>query len=379
MIFSSLEHMGEVPFHTVFIHGIVRDALGRKMSKSLGNGIDPLELIDEYGADALRLTLAVGNAPGGDMRFSDEKVKASRNFANKVWNAARFIMLNIEGEKVPLTLPERLTAEDRWVISRFNRLAGEVTDNIERYELGIAVGKLYDFIWDIFCDWYIELCKARLSAGGEGAMDARRVLCWVLGGALRLLHPFMPHITEEIWQSLPHEGDSIMTAVWPQYDSALDFASEADDFEMVIRLIRAVRNARAEANVPSSRKTKLLIQTDRTAIFTAGAPFIERLAYASEVQIAAHFDLSDAMQVVTDEARIFIPLDELIDRDKELARLQKELSACEREIELVGSRLQNENFVTRAPANVIEGERGKLAKATERKQKIEESIRQLIR
>ncbi len=379
MIFSSIEHMGEVPFDTVFIHGLIRDAQGRKMSKSLGNGIDPLEIIEQYGADALRLTIATGNAPGGDIRFSDEKVKSSRNFANKIWNAARFIMMNIENDEIPLTLPTALTTEDKWIISRFNRLVKEVTDNIDRFELGTAVSKLYDFIWDIFCDWYIELAKTRLMAGGETAMDAKRVLCYVLSNTLKLLHPFMPFITEEIWQSLPHDGESIMISDWPVWKQELDFTADEQSFEMIISAIRAIRNARAESDVPPSRKTSVYIQTAHKNNFVSGSAFIQKLAYATSVQVADSFTLTEAMQVVTEDARIFIPLDELIDRDKELARLNKELLSCQKDIELISGKLQNENFVSRAPAAVIEGERVKLSKAEEKQGKIKESLEHLMR
>ena len=234
--------MDEVPFKTVLIHGLVRDAQGRKMSKSLGNGIDPLEIIDRYGADALRFTLATGNSPGNDMRFSDEKVNASRNFANKIWNASRFILMNLSDDVEP-GLPETLNIEDKWVLSKYRTLVREVTDNLEKFELGLAVQKLYDFIWDILCDWYIELCKSRLQAGGETSEAAQRVLVYVMTGTLKLLHPFMPFITEEIWQALPHDGESIMVAPWPQADAALDFSADESDFEMIMQVIRAIRAA----------------------------------------------------------------------------------------------------------------------------------------
>ena len=260
MIFSGLAHMDEAPFKTVLIHGLVRDAQGRKMSKSLGNGIDPLEIIDRYGADALRFTLATGNSPGNDMRFSDEKVNASRNFANKIWNASRFILMNLSDDVEP-GLPETLNIEDKWVLSKYRTLVREVTDNLEKFELGLAVQKLYDFIWDILCDWYIELCKSRLQAGGETSEAAQRVLVYVMTGTLKLLHPFMPFITEEIWQALPHDGESIMVATWPQADAALDFSADESDFEMIMQVIRAIRARRGEMNVPPSKKTRLFIMT----------------------------------------------------------------------------------------------------------------------
>lgn len=375
MIFSSLEQRNEIPFDTVFIHGIVRDAQGRKMSKSLGNGIDPLEIIDQYGADALRMTLTIGSAPGADMRFSDEKVKASRNFANKIWNAARFIMMNIGDEDIELTLPEALAAEDKWILSKYNRLVAEITHNLDALELGLAVGKLYDFIWDVYCDWYIELAKSRLNAGGEGARSVKRVLVYVLSNTLKLLHPFMPFITEEIWQCLPHEGESIMVSQWPVADQALDFSGEEASFEMVMNAIKAIRNARTNAEVPPSRKASVHIITEYKENFTNAFAFIEKLAFASSVSVEdKDFDIKDAVRVITTEAIILIPMDELIDREKELARLNKELAACEKDIAVISGKLGNKGFVAKAPAAVIEGEKTKLASATERLVKIKESI-----
>ncbi|WP_368234275.1 valine--tRNA ligase [Anaerotruncus rubiinfantis] len=374
MIFSGIEHMGETPFDTVLIHGLVRDAQGRKMSKSLGNGIDPLEVIDQYGADALRFTLATGNSPGNDMRFSDEKVNASRNFANKLWNASRFILMNLSDAVEKPELPASLTVEDKWVLSKYNTLVKEVTDNLDKFELGMAVQKLYDFIWDIFCDWYIELCKARLSAGGETALAAQQVLVYVMTGILKLLHPFMPFITEEIWQALPHEGESIMVSSWPVYDEALNFATEEAQFEMVMAAIRAIRNRRAEMNVPPSKKASIYIATDEPAVFEAGVPFFLRLASASEVKVAGSFEIPGAVQVITDAARIFIPMDELIDREKEIVRLNAEKAKVEKEIAAVNGKLANQGFVAKAPAAVVDAERAHLAKARERLAKIEESI-----
>lgn len=375
MIFSSIEQMGEVPFKDVLIHGLVRDAQGRKMSKSLGNGIDPLEEIEKYGADALRLTLATGNSPGNDMRYSDEKVKASRNFCNKIWNAARFIHMNIGEADVPNALPHDLTAPDKWVLTCYNQMVKEVTENIEKFELGIAVQKVYDFIWDIFCDWYIELAKPRLIAGGDEAQATRQVLVYVLTRALAMLHPFMPFITEEIWQTLPHEGESLMISQWPQYDPELNFAQEAASFEMVMNAIKAIRIARANADVPPSRKATVYIKSEHAEVFLTAAPFIERLAFASSVQaVADDFNIEHALHVVTDDARIMLPMDELIDRDKELARLNKELASCQKDIDLVSGRLSNEGFVAKAPEKVIAAEREKLEKATERMAKIKESL-----
>ncbi|MBR6735360.1 MAG: valine--tRNA ligase [Oscillospiraceae bacterium] len=375
MIFSSIEQMGEVPFKDVLIHGLVRDAQGRKMSKSLGNGIDPLEVIDAYGADALRLTLAMGTSPGNDMRFSDEKVKASRNFCNKIWNAARFIMMNLGDEDVKNALPENLTNADKWVLTHYNTLVKEVSDNLDKYELGVAVTKLYDFIWDIFCDWYIEIAKPRLNSGGEEATAVKQVLVYVLSNTLALLHPFLPFITEEIWQALPHEGESLMVASWPKYDEGLNFAKEAAEFEMVMDAIRAIRNARTNANVPPSKKATVYINSERAEVFANASAFIEKLAYASSVvTVDKDFAIERAMHVVTDAARIFLPMDELVDREKELARLNKELAACEKDIEMVDKKLSNENFVAKAPAKVIEGEKLKREKALERLEKIKESL-----
>lgn len=374
MIFSGIAHMGEVPFDTVLIHGLVRDAQGRKMSKSLGNGIDPLEIIDQYGADALRFTLATGNSPGNDMRFSDEKVNASRNFANKLWNASRFILMNLSDEVDVVKLPDTLTVEDKWVLSKYNTLVKDVTENLEKFELGMAVQKLYDFIWDIFCDWYIELCKSRLQAGGASSLGAQQVLVYVMEGTLKLLHPFMPFITEEIWQALPHEGESIMVSAWPVYDPSLAFAKEEADFEKVMDAIRAVRNRRAEMNVPPSRKAQLCIATGEPEVFEQGRPFFQRLASASEVTVAESFSMEGAVQVITNAARIFIPMDELVDKEKEIARLNKEKEKVEKEIGVLSKKLDNPGFVSKAPAAVVEGERAKLQQQKERLARIEESI-----
>ena len=376
MIFSGCEQMGKAPFDTVLIHGLVRDAQGRKMSKSLGNGIDPLEIIDQYGADTLRFALATGNSPGNDMRFSDEKVKASRNFANKIWNASRFLLMNLDESITEARLPAALETEDKWVVSLYNTLVREVTDNLERFELGIAVQKLYDFIWDILCDWYIELCKTRLAAGGETAKAAQQVLVYVLGNTLKLLHPFMPFITEEIWQSLPHagEGPSIMVAKWPVYDEALSFAREEADFQKVMDIIRAIRNQRAEMNIPPAKKAKVYIETGELEVFRAGAPFLERLASAQSVEVGERFDLPGAVQVVTPAAKAFIPMDQLIDREKELARLQKEKEKCLSDIAFVERKLQNEAFVAKAPAQVVEAERKKIEVSRRHLAKLEESI-----
>ncbi len=374
MMFSGLENMGEVPFDTVLIHGLVRDAQGRKMSKSLGNGIDPLEEIEKYGADALRFILATGNSPGNDMRYIEEKVKSSRNFANKIWNASRFVMMNLPEDFELKGLPENMTVEDKWIVSKFNTLAKEVNTNLDAFELGVACQKLYDFIWDVYCDWYIELTKPRIQAGGETCATAQAVLVWVMQGMLKLLHPFMPFITEEIWQALTNESGPIMLADFPIYDEKLDFTKEETDFGKIIEAIRGIRNRRAEMNVPPSKKAKVLIETEETSVFEAGAMFFERLASASEVEIAKNIEMANAVTVVTDCARIFIPLDDLVDKDKELERLAKEKAAVQKDIDFSQNKLNNQGFVAKAPAAQIEAEKAKLAKALEKMAKIEQSI-----
>ncbi len=377
MIFSALEYTGQVPFDTVLIHGLVRDALGRKMSKSLGNGIDPLEIIDQYGADALRLTLATGNSPGNDMRFSDEKVGASRNFANKLWNASRFILMNIGDEDIKCELPANLALEDKWVISLYNDLVKEVTDNLEKFELGMAVAKLYDFIWDVFCDWYIEIAKIRLQKGGSEAKDAKQVLVWVMSNTLKLLHPFMPFITEEIWQTLPHDGESIMISAWPEYDPAHSFEAEEAEMERIMTAVRAIRNRRAEMNVPPSRKAKVYIATAYKPAFEHGSVFMQRLASASEVEVADSFELDGAVCIVTADAKIYIPMGELVDLAAEKARLNKELAAVEKDLAFVNGKLSNENFVAKAPAAVVEAQREQKTRYEEKISMLKESIAKL--
>ena len=377
MIFSALEYTGQVPFDTVLIHGLVRDALGRKMSKSLGNGIDPLEIIDQYGADALRLTLATGNSPGNDMRFSDEKVGASRNFANKLWNASRFILMNIGDEDIKCELPANLALEDKWVISLYNDIVKEVTDNLEKFELGMAVAKLYDFIWDVFCDWYIEIAKIRLQKGGSEAKDAKQVLVWVMSNTLKLLHPFMPFITEEIWQTLPHDGESIMISAWPEYDPAHSFEAEEAEMERIMTAVRAIRNRRAEMNVPPSRKAKVYIATAYKPAFEHGSVFMQRLASASEVEVADSFELDGAVCIVTADAKIYIPMGELVDLAAEKARLNKELAAVEKDLAFVNGKLSNENFVAKAPAAVVEAQREQKTRYEEKIAMLKESIAKL--
>ncbi|MBR4859293.1 MAG: valine--tRNA ligase, partial [Clostridia bacterium] len=377
MIFSALEYTGQVPFDTVLIHGLVRDAQGRKMSKSLGNGIDPLEIIDTYGADALRLTLATGNSPGNDMRFSDEKVSASRNFANKLWNASRFILMNIGDDEIPCQLPETLALEDKWIVSLVNKLAKDVTDNLDKFELGIAIAKLYDFIWDVFCDWYIEIAKIRLQKGGDEAQTAKQVLVWVMDKILKLLHPFMPFITEEIWQTIPHDGESIMISAWPEFDEALSFSAEEAAMEKIMTAIRAIRNRRAEMNVPPSKKAKVYIATSYTSTFEFGGVFMQRLASASEVEVADSFELDGAVCIVTQDAKIYIPMGELVDFEAEKARLNKELEAVQKDLDFVNNKLSNENFVAKAPANVVAAQREAAAKYAEKIAMLKESIAKL--
>ena len=373
MMFSGIEQTGQVPFDTVLIHGLVRDELGRKMSKSLGNGIDPLEVIDKYGADALRFTLANGNSPGNDMRYSDKKVEASRNFANKLWNAARFILMNLDGSE-QAELPEELALEDKWVLSLYNDLVREVTDNLERFELGIAVQKLYDFIWDVFCDWYIELAKIRLQKGGEPAQCAKRVLIYVMSNVLKLLHPFMPFVTEEIWQSLPHEGESIMVSAWPQYSKSLCFAAEEEQMNMIMDAVRAIRNRRAEMNVPHSKKAKIYISTSHVDIFKLSVEFMQKLAGASEVEVEDGIEIDGAVCIVTDAAKIYIPMGDLVDFEAERARLNKELASAQKQLDGINAKLSNENFVSKAPAQVVDAQREAARKLNEKIAMLNDSL-----
>ncbi|MCR5141485.1 MAG: valine--tRNA ligase [Ruminococcus sp.] len=374
MIVAGMENMKQKPFDTVLIHGLVRDEQGRKMSKSLGNGIDPLEVIDNYGADALRFMLATGNAPGNDMRYSDDKVKASRNFANKLWNAARFIMMNLPDDFTADSLPADMTIEDKWIVSKFNTLCREIDTNIESFELGVAVAKLYDFIWDVYCDWYIELTKPRIAAGGDTAKSAQTVLVWVMKGMLKLLHPFMPYITEEIWQVLTDGASILMLESAPMYDDALNFAKEEADFTKIIDAIKAVRNIRSEMNVVPSVKAKLFIETAEKDIFSQGVMFFERLASASEVEIGDKADMPDAVTAVTDCARIFIPLSDIVDTEKERERLEKEKKKVQKDIDFLEGKLNNQGFLAKAPEQLIAAQKEKLAKAQEKMQKIEASL-----
>ena len=363
MIFSGMEQMDKEPFETVFIHGLVRDSLGRKMSKSLGNGIDPLDMVEQYGADALRFNLITGNSPGNDMRFYVEKCEAMRNFCNKLWNASRFVMMNLTIDKNEL--PEQLEIEDKWILSKLNDTVKEVCENMDAFELGVAAGKIYDFIWDSYCDWYIELTKPRLNGEDEASkLSAQKVLLYVLTEILKLVHPFMPFISEEIWQALPHDGDALMAARYPAFDEKLSFPEDEQSFEMVMSAIKAVRARRSDMNVPPSRKAHLIIATDRKDAFEAGRSYISKLAYASEVSVvdAAPEDTSGMVSVVTDNARLFMPMAELVDLEKEKARITKELANAEKQLQAQIGKLSNQNFVTRAPEAVVNVEREKKAK-----------------
>lgn len=376
MIFSGLEHMGQKPFSTVFIHGLVRDAQGRKMSKSLGNGIDPLEIISKYGADALRFALATGNSPGNDMRFSDEKMEAARNFANKLWNASRFVRMNLTIDEVRLPDADRLALEDKWILHSFNRLAESVNANLEKYEVGVALAAIYEFTWDVFCDWYIELAKARLNEKeSEGNRICQQVITYVLNGILKLLHPFMPFITEEIFSSLPHlpgDAESIMISRYPTGRSDLEFPVEAGEMERVLELIRAIRNRRAEMNIAPSRKAAVFIETRYADAFnSATAPFFARLASASGIEVAESFpadrvSADTCVQVVTPAATAYLPLSDLVDYEKERERLTAEIAKVSAEVERLDRKLSNQGFVAKAPAAVVDAERAKLAAAREK-------------
>ncbi|MBQ2420460.1 MAG: valine--tRNA ligase [Clostridia bacterium] len=378
MIFSGIEYTGQVPFDTVLIHGIVRDSQGRKMSKSLGNGVDPLVEIEKYGADALRFSLATGNSPGNDMRYIPERVESSRNFANKLWNASRFILMNLPDDQKAPYLPKNLSLEDKWILSKYNSLVKDVTDNLDKFEIGVAVQKLYDFIWDIFCDWYIELCKVRLNGDDANAADtARAVLVYVMSGMLQLLHPFMPFITEEIWQSLPHDGESIMVSKWPEYSADLDFADDEAEFERVVKAIRAIRVRRSEMNVPPSRKAKVVIESAYADTFNAGAVFFKRLAYAGEVEINKPIDDPSAVTIITDDAKVYMPLGDLIDFEAERTRLNKERDAVLKDITFVENKLNNPGFVSKAPEKVVAEQRKNLEVYKEKLAMLDERLKAL--
>ena len=375
MIFSGLEHMGQKPFSDVFLHGLVRDSQGRKMSKSLGNGVDPIEVIEQYGADALRFTLVTGIGPGNDTRFYTERVEANRNFCNKIWNASRFVMMNLTTDD--FTLPEQLDLEDKWILSRLNTLTREVTDNLERYELGVAADKLYSFVWDELCDWFIELCKIRFQGEDEAAsLRAQKVLGFVLTQTLQLLHPFMPFITESIWQALPHEGEALMTSQWPTFQDALDFPAEGEQMAQIMAAIRSVRNLRAEMNVPPSRKAALFVVAAEPGLFAAAEPFMKRLAWASEVHISQDkpTDAGKMASCVTQSAQIFMPMGDLVDTAKELERLEKERDNAATQIARIEGKLSNQEFVGKAPEKVVQAERDKLEGFRTVLEKVEQSI-----
>ena len=378
MIFSGCEHTGKTPFHTVLIHGLVRDNLGRKMSKSLGNVIDPLEMIEKYGCDALRMNMVTSNSPGNDMRFYVERCEAMRNFANKLWNASRYVMMNLAEDAVnELPALDQLEIADKWVLSKLNTLIAEVTENLEKYELGIAVQKVYDFIWDTYCDWYIELTKARLySEDADRKQTAIAVLVYVLDQILRLLHPFMPFITEEIWQSLPHEGNALIVAQWPQFRDDLAFKAEADQMESVMDAIRAIRNRRAEMNVPPSKKAALYVLTAKPQVFTEGEGFLLRLAYADTVTMLENEpeNLDGMVTITTADAKLYIPMGQLVDVAKELARINKELEAAKKFLSSLEGKLCNEKFISRAPEAVVNAEREKAAKHRDLIVQLEQSL-----
>lgn len=378
MIFSGLEYTGKIPFDTVLIHGLVRDSQGRKMSKSLGNGIDPLEIIEKYGADALRFALATGNSPGNDMRFSDERIEAARNFANKLWNAARFVLINLDIEKVELPRTDVLAIEDKWILTMLSKAVNEVTAAFEKYEIGIALSTLYDFIWDIFCDWYIELAKASLSVkGSEKNIVTQNVISYVLIETLKLLHPFMPFITEEIYSSLPHGGsDSIMVCNYPSYSNS--YPAETESFDRVIAAIREIRIRRSEMNVPPSRKAKIYITTKYPESFTESThAFFTRLASASSVELCDNYSDEGAVQIITDSATVYIPMADMVDLDKERARLTEELSKIEGEISRLQMKLSNESFTAKAPKSIVESEISKLTKYENTKSGIQEALKNL--
>ena len=377
MIVSGMEHMEKAPFHTVLIHGLVRDDKGRKMSKSLGNGIDPLEMIDKFGCDALRMNMVTGNSPGNDMRFYVERCEAMRNFANKLWNASRYVMMNLSEDAV-CALPDtsKLEIADKWVLSKLNTLISEVTENLEKYELGVAVSKVYDFVWDTYCDWYIELTKARLYSEDAGRKEtAIAVLVYVLDQVLRLLHPFMPFITEEIWQSIPHEGEALIVAQWPAFSQELAFKTEEDLMESVMNAIRAIRARRTEMNVPPSKKAALFVLTSKPQVFTEGEGFIQRLAYADQVTLLDKEpeNLDGMVTCATPDAKLYIPMGQLVDVAKELERIGKELEKARKNLASLEGKLSNQNFVARAPEAVVNAEREKAAKAKDLIAQLEQS------
>jgi len=378
MIFSGCEHTKMAPFNTVLIHGLIRDEKGRKMSKSLGNGIDPLEMIDLYGCDALRFNLITGNSPGNDMRFYTERCEAMRNFANKIWNASRFVMMNLTIDKCEL--PKKLETEDKWILSKLNSVIKEVNDNMDSFELGVAAQKVSDFIWDSFCDWYIELSKPRLlGEDEESKVSAQKILLYVLTEILKLLHPFMPFITEEIWQALPHDGDMLMLERYPEYSEKLSFPKDEQSFEILMDAIKAIRSRRAEMNVPPSRKAHLIVVTDKGEIFENGKAFLMKLAYAGEVSVSkeAPADVEGMVSVVTGEAKMFMPMADLVDLAKERERIEKELEKAQKEYDGQMAKLTNDSFLAKAPEKVIENEKDRANKAKALIDNLTESLKKL--
>ena len=378
MMFSGLEQTGKAPFDTVLIHGLVRDAQGRKMSKSLGNGIDPLVEIDKYGADALRFTLATNNAPGNDMRYSPERVEASRNFANKIWNAARFVLMNLSDDEPMPHIPETLKTEDKWILHLYNELVRDVTDNLDKFELGLAVQKLYDFIWDIFCDWYIEIAKIRLNGDNEAdKQNAKDMLVYIFSNTMKLLHPFMPFITEEIWLTLPHDGETIMTSHFPEFDEKLCFTSESAEFERIMKAIIAIRTRRSEMNVAPSKKAAIYIATGFEDTFKDSADIIARLGSGSEVSIADSFEIENSVSIVTADAKIYIPLGELVDFEAERKRLNKEKENVLKKLNQINGKLSNEGFLAKAPQAVIDKQKADQKTLNETIAMIDESLAKL--
>ncbi len=374
MIFSGMEHMKQEPFKTVLIHGLVRDPQGKKMSKSAGNGVDPIQVIDQFGADAMRFNIITGNSPGNDMRFYVERCEAMRNFANKLWNAARYVMMNLTVEEN--RLPDTLRLEDKWILSKLNDLTAQVNENFDKYELGLAATKIYDFIWDSFCDWYIEITKPRLKEGDTGA---QQVLLYVLTDILRLLHPFMPFITEEVYGAIPHNGEALIIENYPEYTAELAFPQEEADFESIMTAVKAIRSRRAEMNVPPSKRPSLILVTEKPQVFEAGRVYMGNLAYAGQISITdtAPADIDGMVNVVTEDVKIFMPLAELVDLEKERARIEKELAKARQDIENQEKKLANESFTSRAPERVVNLEREKLAKAQALAANLEESLKNL--
>lgn len=371
MIFSSIEIMKVPPFENVLIHGLVRDSQGRKMSKSLGNGVDPIEIIEKYGADALRFSLILGTSPGNDMRFFYEKVEASRNFANKIWNAARFVHMNIDEKDPELKLPSEMSTVDCWIVSRLNKVSKEISDNIEKFELGIAAQKLYDFIWDEFCDWYIEFSKIS---------GKKEVLIFVMTNILKLLHPFMPFVTEEIWLSFPHKEKSIMISEFPKFKSEWIFEESEEDVKIIISVIKSVRNLRREMNVPQGKKTAIYIETSNSKFsenLNKHKDIICKLSYAKDVYLSETFNLAKCVTAVNDYVKIYVPTEELVDISAEISKLNKELELSKKQLIQAKQRLENEKFISKAPKEVVDGAKDLYSKLENKIKKLENTIKNL--